>query len=200
MAAPVHPSPLQVAVQTEHTKGNWVYSQTRMYATINCLFGCMLHLGMSWLIRTGLSIERKWYDLTADKGPVAIGALVALGVVCTFFLVFVPLFFLFGTFSPLVPGVKKKKRKSLEQHQDFLLSEGEWIDQMKQWVESANNLTDATAIRRYRCCLFTENSSQLSSDYPEGFARCFPFPANIKYMYPWNNPCPKAMQYKDVEI
>ena len=156
---------------------------------------------MSWLIRTGLSLERKWYDLTADKGPVAIGALVALGVVTTFLVVFVPLFYLFGGFSSLLlPGIGKRSlnKRSLQHHQEqqsiqVSLIQDDWMDQLKQWAAVDDNKASANATsRRYRCCLFTTQ--------PEGFARCFPLPANTKYIYPWNNPCPRDTNYKDVLI
>ena len=163
---------------------------------------------MSWLIRTGLSLERKWYDLTADKGPVAIGALVALGVVTTFLVVFVPLFYLFGGFSSLLlPGVGKRSlnKRSLKHHQeqqeqqsaDFSLIQDDWVDQLKQWATVDSNQASANATsRRFRCCLFT----MTQPDHPEGFARCFPLPANTKYIYPWNNSCPWNTNYKDVLI
>ena len=45
----------------------------------------MIPLGYAWLIRTGLSLERKWIDLNSEKRPKAVGCMMALGVVSTFF-------------------------------------------------------------------------------------------------------------------
>lgn len=61
------------------------------------------------------------------------------------------------------------------------------MNQMENWVE-----TYKPSEKRYRCCFYpTEEST-------EGFARCFALLP--KFVYPWNNPCPKENDYRDINI
>lgn len=165
-----HPSRLSVTLQT---------AQTEIFSTA---------------IRAFLSFERKFYDLMSESSPTEMAIFIAIGVISTFFIIFIPLSIIKAVIWPLLfktatlSTVVRKRRSTSsddEPHLEFKLPD--WMNQMERWVE-----TQKPSEKRYRCCFYPSEQST------EGLARCFPLLP--KFVYPWNNPCPKDHDYRDINI
>lgn len=166
-----HPSRLSVTLQTV---------QTEIFSTV---------------IRAFISFERKWFDLMSQSSALEVVAYLILGIVSTFFIIFIPLAFIFKAFAlPLKTLtrtsdddgaiIEKRSLNEDEAHLDFTLPD--WMTQMESWAQS-HKLSE----KRYRCCFYPDAE-------PRGLARCFPLLA--KYLYPWNSPCSKENNYRDITI
>jgi hypothetical protein len=141
---------------------------------------------MSTLIRSFVSWERKWLDLVSENSSLEMAAYLVLAVLSTFGIIFTPLIVLIKLLFPSFAIVKRKRSIDHDEpHLDFSLPQ--WMDQMESWVN-----THKATEKRYRCCFYPTEPKRT------GFARCFPLLS--KYMYPWNNPCPKENGYRDVVI
>lgn len=140
----------------------------------------------STFIRSLVSLERKWLDLTSENSASKITSYLVLGVISTFFIIFAPLIYL--TKVAVLPLALVKKKRSIDPDVPSLdFSLPEWMDEMESWVNTHKPLEN-----RYRCCFYP------TGERPGGFARCFALLS--KYMYPWNNPCSKESSFRDVVI
>ncbi|XP_046449404.1 uncharacterized protein LOC124197881 [Daphnia pulex] len=95
---------------------------------------------LSKLLRTGISLERKWFDVMSQKSTAEVVVFLVLGIVSTFFVILTPLVLLTKLLAP--PLVFRRKNRSIHDqlHLDFSLPQ--WMDQMESWMNTHKPLED----------------------------------------------------------
>jgi hypothetical protein len=89
---------------------------------------------LSHLLRTGISLERKWFDVMSQKSTAEVVVFLVLGIISTFFVILTPLVLLAKLLAP--PLVLRRKNRSIHDqlHLDFSLPQ--WMDQMESWMNT----------------------------------------------------------------
>nr|CAH0110144.1 unnamed protein product [Daphnia galeata] len=89
---------------------------------------------MSSVLRTGISLERIWFDIMSQKSTAEVVTYLILGIVSTFFIILTPLVLLTKLLTPPLLARRKRSIDQDEPHLDFSLPQ--WMDQMESWMST----------------------------------------------------------------